>query len=745
MNAHNEISRRRFLVLAGAAGAAGIGLVIGARTLLFQDETVGTRTNGFKPWLSIDFDGSVTLFCGRSEMGQGIYTGMAQLVGEELDCDWQKLKVETGPADRAFVNIYGAEELMTSEHSEPDQMSSLESWVLGTAARYSGMQFTAASTGIRDGFVKVREVGATARVMLIQAAAQKWGVPVGECDAEAGIVRHVATGRRLGYGELAVAAAKLRPPSNVPLKPSSAWRLIGRNVARLDVPSKTDGSATFGIDVRRPNMLFAAVANCPEFGGTLKRFDAAATLKLPGVKAVQAVPGGIAVVADTTWRAKRALASLGIDWESGPNAQLSSANLQKRYLEALSGPLKTFASAGDLSRAMKTAKKTVEAEYSVPFLAHAPMEPINCTAEVSADGVDVWAPTQNQTKAQDAAAKVAGVPASKVRIHTTLIGGAFGRRGEVDFVVQAVTLAKSIKRPVQVTWSRGEDLQHDFYRPMEVARLTAGLDETGMPVAWRYQAATTSIYARLFPPILWVKNDLAISQGAAEMAYAFPNHSMEISVQKTLVPVGAWRSVGHSQNAHFEECFLDEVAAAGGSDPVELRRRLLTHQPRMLAVLERVAKEGNWGKPLPPGHGRGVALHPSCGSFIAEIAEVAVENNKVRVKRVVAAIDCGMVVNPDSVKTQIQGGIVFGMTAALYGKITVEKGCVTQKNFPDYNMVRLAQMPEIEVHIIPSTAYPGGVGQPATPPIAPAIVNAIFAATGRRVRSLPLIDNGFIF
>jgi isoquinoline 1-oxidoreductase beta subunit len=738
MSLHPKLGRRSFLVLAGAAG-----LVLGARTLFLHEEAAEAEANVFNPWLRIDRDGSVTLFCGRSEMGQGVFTGLGQLVAEELDCDWQKLKVETGPADPAFINIYLGEELLTGEHSEPDQMSSLKNWMLTTVAKNASMQATGASTSVRDGFVRLRQVGATARAMLVQAAAQEWSVPAAECVVEDGVVSHAPSGRRRSYGELAAVAAKLDPPGDVPLKPNSAWKLIGRKVPRLDIPAKVDGSAVFGIDVRRPNMLFAAVANCPVFGGKLKHFDAAAALKLPGIKAVQAVPGGVAVVADTTWHAKQGLQAVSIDWEDGPNAHLDSAALQKQYLAALDGPLQGITKAGNVDEAMKTAKKIVTAEYHLPFLAHAPMEPMNCTAEVTSDGVDVWAPCQNQTMAQTVAAKAADVSAAKARVHTTLLGGGFGRRGEVDFVVQAVTLAKAMKQPVQVIWSREEDMQHDFYRPMEVSRLTAGLDVNGMPVAWRHLVATSSIYARIFRPIVWLRGDPAIAEGAAEMPYAIPNQAMASSTQASLVPVGFWRSVGHSQNAFFKECFLDEVAAAGGIDPVELRRRLLKDQPRVLAVLERVATEGDWGKPLPPGQGRGVALHASSGSIVAEIAEVAVEGGKISVKRVVAAIDCGLVVNPDSVEAQIQSSIVYGMTAAFYGKIAVKNGRVVQANFPDYDMVRLAQMPKVEVHIIASTAYPGGVGQPPTAPIAPAIANAVFAATGKRVRSLPLVDEGF--
>jgi isoquinoline 1-oxidoreductase subunit beta len=738
MSASPKLNRRGFLVLAGATG-----LVLGVGTLFIEKEVSEHGVNVFNPWLSIDSDGSVTLFCGRSEMGQGIFTGLGQLVAEELECDLQKLKVETGPADRAFINLYTTMDLLTDGHAEQGPTGAYKNGLLAAVAKNASMQVTGASTSMRDGFFRLRQVGATARVMLVQAAAQEWRVLPGECVVEAGVVRHAPSGRQRNYGELAAAAAKLEPPDHVPLKLSSAWKLIGKKMPRLDVPSKTDGSAVYGIDVRRPNMLFAAVANCPVFGGKLKQFDATAALKLPGVKTIEAVPGGLAVVADTTWHAKQGLRAVTIDWENGPNVNLDSATLEKQYLASLDGSLRSIAKFGAVDEAMRTANKTVTAEYRLPFLAHAPMEPMNCTAEVTPDGVDVWAPCQNQTRSQTVAAKAADVSATKVRIHTTLLGGGFGRRGEADFVAQAVTLANIVRQPVQVIWSREEDMQHDFYRPMEVSRLTAGLDEQGMPVAWQQHVAASSIFARVFPPVVWMKGDPAIAEGAANLSYAIPNRAMASSTQPSLVPVGYWRSVGNSQNAFFKECFLDEIAVAGGIDPVELRRRLLGGQPRMLAVLERAAREADWGKPLPPGQGRGVALHPSSGSIVAEIAEVAVESGRISVKRVVAVIDCGLVITPDSVETQVQGSIVFGMTAALFGKITVEKGQVVQSNFPDYNMVRMAQMPKIEVHIISSNALPGGVGQPATAPIAPAMINAIFAATGKRVRSLPLIDQGF--
>jgi isoquinoline 1-oxidoreductase beta subunit len=733
-----EVDRRRFLVLAGASG-----LVLGGPGTLLDGRAAETGPAIFNPFLSIDREGTVTLFCGRSEMGQGVFTGLGQLVAEELDCDWQKLRVETGPADDAFVNIYGGEELLTGGHSEPDQLSDMANWWYTKIARNISQQFTGGSSSARDGFVRLRQVGAAARAMLVQAAGLEWGVPAAECVVVSGVVSHPRTGRRRSYGDLAAAAARLDPPDEVTLKPRGEWRVIGQKVPRLDIPAKIDGTAVFGIDVRRPNMLFASVANCPVFGGKLKRFDAAAALGLPGVERVQAVPGGVAVVADTTWHALAGVKALAVEWDPGPNPKLDSAALQQQYRAALDGPLDSVATIGDVDKALKSAAKLVTAVYSLPFLAHAAMEPLNCTAEVTKDGVDVWVSTQAQTAVQKAAADTANVSTAKVRIHTTLLGGGFGRRGEVDIVIQAVTLAKATALPVQVVWSREEDMQHDFYRPMAVSRLDAGLDAMGMPIAWRHRVATSSIFARLFPPLLWLTRDPAISEGSTEMPYAIPNQAMASSTRDSLVPVGAWRSVGHSVNGFFKECFLDEVAAAGGIDPVELRRRLLAGRPRELAVLERVAQEADWGKPLAPGRGRGVALHSSFGSIVAQIAEVTVDDGKIRVDRVVAAVDCGTVISPDIVEAQIQGAIVYGMTAALYGKITIEGGRVVQANFPDYDMLRLQQAPEIVVHIIASTAYPGGIGEPGLPPIAPAIANAVFAATGKRVRSLPLVDMGF--
>jgi isoquinoline 1-oxidoreductase subunit beta len=740
------IDRRQFFVAAGAAGLVlGFGLPWrGAPARAAEPASAGTLS----AFLRIAPDGVVTIFTGRSEMGQGAFAGLATLVAEELDCDWRMVAVETGPAADAFKNVFGGKEMLTFGHAEPDpdagMLGRAMDWAVTGIAAAATEQFTGGSSSIRDGFERYRRAGAVARAMLIAAAAKEWGVEPAACSAVSGVVTHGTSGRRMGYGELAAKAALLPPPAEVALKPRSAWTLIGRKSARPDLPAKIDGSAVFGIDVRRPGMLFAAVANCPVFGGRLKSFDATPVLKMPGVKAVQAVPGGLAVVADSTWRAKSGLAALRAEWEEGPDGGSSSEAVEQRLRQALDGSMKTGVAQGDPGRVLAAATRTITAEYRLPYLAHATMEPMNCTAEVTADGVDIWTPTQVQTRAVKTAADAAGVSASKVRLHTTYLGGGFGRRAEVDQIAQAVSLAKATGKPVQVLWSREEDMRHDFYRPMVVSRAAAALDAQGLPVAMTHRIAAQSVTARIFPPILWLGPDQGIYEGLEEIGYAIPDRSVEYVTPEAPVPVGPWRSVGNSYTAFIKECFLDEIAHQGGVDPVELRRRLLSVRPRIRAVLDLAAEKSGWGKALPPGQGRGIALHLSFGSIVAETAEVEVASDgRLKIKRIVAAVDCGTVINPDVVEAQIQGGVVFGLTAALFGKITVEKGRVREANFPDYEMLRLAQMPPIDVYLVASEAAPGGIGEPGTPPIAPALANAIFAATGKRIRSLPLADQGF--
>jgi len=736
------LGRRQFLVGAGAAGLlVGFALAPRARAQVPEPDAGSARMNA---WVLVAPDGTVTLQCGRSEMGQGVFTGLATLVAEELGCAWSSLRVETGPPDAAFKNVAGGKNLLAPSHLTPEPGGGFADWLLTGIATLATEQFTGGSKSIPDAFVRAREAGAVAREMLVTAAARNWGVAPAECTVAEGAVVHAASGRSAGFGELAAAAARVEPPSEVTLKPRGEWKLIGTSPARLDLPAKVDGSARFASDVRRPGMLFAAVANCPVPGGALKSFDAAPVRAMPGVKAVRAVPGGVAVVADNGWRARQGLAALAVQWDDGPNAALDTALVEATLAKALDGELDTAFEAGDGASALAGAARPLSAEYRLPYLAHATMEPMTCTAEVTEQGVQVWAPTQAQTRAVAAAADAAGVSKSDVTLHTTLLGGGFGRRGEVDFIQQAVTLAKEVGAPVQVNWSREEDMRHDFYRPAAVVRMDAALDGAGLPSAWRQRLASQSIMARVFPPSTLMGPDPTMIEGAAHLPYAVPHQSVEVAAVDLAVPVGPWRSVGHSLNAFSTECFLDEMAAAGGHDPLELRRTLLKDHPRLRAVLDLAAEKAGWGTALEPGRGRGLAFHVSFGAVVAQVAEVtAGADGRLSVDRVVAAVDCGTVVNPSIVEAQVQGSIVYALSAALFGRITWDKGRVVQGNFPDYEAVRLAQMPKVEVHVVPSEALPAGIGEPAVPPLAPAVVNAVFAATGRRVRALPLAEQGF--
>jgi isoquinoline 1-oxidoreductase beta subunit len=732
-----QLNRRQ--VLAGAAaGALVLGLQLTGRADAAGMTAPEAAKGTFNAWLRIAADDSVTIIVSQSEMGQGVYTALPMLVAEELECDWSKVTVEAAPPDDAYKNLYAVKDALSGSHAE--ELTGAKDWVVTRFARILGEQFTGGSSSVRGGYLPLRQAGASAREMLRSAAATAWNVPVEECSADNGRIVHSKSGRSTTYGALASAAALLDRPDGVPLKPKQTWRLLGKPVPRLDIVAKVTGQAQFGIDVRLPDMLFAAVQACPVFGGKLKRFDKAAVMQMPGVKQVVGLDDAVAVVADSTWRAKQALAALPVTWDEGTAAGVSSdgilADFQAGFGESGSAVYKV----GDAPAAMAAAARRISAEYRVPFLAHATMEPMNCTAWVTENSAEVWVPTQAQQRAQAAAAKAAGLSQSQVRIHTTLLGGGFGRRFETDSLIQAVTVAKAVAVPVQLLWSREEDMRHDFYRPAMVGRLEAGLHSDGMPVAWTHRIVGPSIMSRVYPPVTWMGPDSTSIEGAIELPYAIPNVRVSYVVRQTPVPVGFWRSVGHSHNAFIKESFLDEVAAAGGKDPVALRRALLELLPRDRAVLERAVSAAGWEKPLPPGSGRGVALHRSFGSIVAEVAEVEVgTDGALRVHRVVCAVDCGTVINPDIVEAQMQGAIVFGLTAALYGAITIDKGRVVEGNFDAYQMLRLAETPAIEVYILPSDAPPGGVGEPAVPPIAPAVANAVFAATGKRVRSLPLM------
>jgi isoquinoline 1-oxidoreductase beta subunit len=712
----SRIARRDFLKTSAAIGG---GLCIAAYVPELAAGPLENRpTNGtvFAPnaFVRVAPDDSVIVIVNHSEMGQGIYTSLPMLLNEELGADWSKISVEAAPVDAAYNHTV------------------------------FGIQMTGGSTTTPSEWERFRKMGAMARLMLIDAAAQQWGVPASECRVEKGVVIHTASGRKATYGSLVAAASQLKPPANIPLKDPKQFTLIGKPTRRLDTPSKINGTAQFGLDVRLPGMLFALVARPPVFGGKVLSFDATEALKIKGVLAVEQIPSGVAVVADRFWSAKLARERLKISWIDGENANLSTAKMLEDFSKQSASPGVIAKKTGDPTAALAAAAKTIAAEYDVPYLAHAMMEPLNCVVDLHADSCEIWTGTQFETVDRANAAQVANLLPEKVRIHTTLLGGGFGRRANPvsDFVVEAVHVAKIAKAPVKVVWTREDDLLGGWYRPMWHDRFVAGLDATGNPVAWTHTIVGQSITEGT-PFAAYTINkegvDSTSVEGAADILYGIPNLQVDLHSPKIGVPVQWWRSVGHSHTGFSVESFFDEVAHAGEKDPFELRRKLLAKQPRMSAVLNMVAEKAGWGKPLPQGRGRGIATHFSFDSYVAQVVEASVEKDgTVRVHRVVCAVDCGRTVNPDIVKAQMEGGIIFGLTAALKTEITLENGRVQQKNFHDYQMLRMFESPEIEVHIVPSEQNPTGVGEPSVPPVAPALTNAIFAATGKRVRRLPI-------
>jgi isoquinoline 1-oxidoreductase beta subunit len=734
-----------------AIGVGALGLVIGvgAWRLTAKGRSLAGTIDGdgafLHDWLHVGRDGLVTVRAGQSEMGQGAFTGIATLIAEELGCRLDQMRVETGPASDAFKNIGVGRDILSPNHGlAKGTPEGFEGSVVNFVAEAATQQITGGSSTIIDRFDRARSVGATAREMLILAAARRWGVAASECAAKDGAVIRATGGESIGFGDLADAAARETPPGQIALKPRAKWTLIGApDTKRVDLPAKVDGSAEYGIDTRRPGMLFAAVMNCPVFGGSLRSVDDSRARSLPGVVKIVSLPGAVAAVADSTWRAKAALAALKPEWDEGSAARLDSAAIAQSLAMALGSATKVEGD-GDFATAQAAAAKKLTADYTLPYLAHAPMEPMNCVVEVGPDLVEIWAPTQAQTLTVGDAAKAAGVSADKVRLHTTLLGGGFGRRLETDFVVQAVLIARSVGKPVQAIWSREEDMGHDFYRPAALVRAEGGLDRAGKPVALRFATASQSILARVFPPATWIGPDFTQFEGTVGLPYAIPNRRAELAVITNPIPVGSWRSVGHSITAFAKECFLDEMAHEAGADPIAFRLSLLAHHPRLSALLRMVADKSDWGAPIPAGRGRGVALHTSFQTACAEVVEVTVgAKGALKVDRVVAAVDCGTIVNPDIVRAQLEGAIIFGLSAALFGAITIKDGRVEQTNFDSYPVVHMDQAPRIDVYLAPSVSPPGGIGEPGLPPIAPALANAIFAATGKRVRALPLAEQGF--
>jgi isoquinoline 1-oxidoreductase beta subunit len=712
MGDRRRVNRREFLkVSAGIGGGFLIALYLPG---CGSDKTGANAATAdpkgtFNPnaWVRIAPDGQVTIEVGSSEMGQGVMTAIPMLLAEELDADWEKVSAEFAPADKAYTNPI------------------------------IGQQLTGGSSTVRSFWRPVREAGAAAREMLIQAAAETWGVAPDSCQAERGTVVHPDSGRRLPFGELTAKAATLQVPETVLLKDPADFRLLGRALPRLDTPAKVDGSAVFGQDVSIPGMVTAMVVRCPVFGGKVKTFDATAAQKVKGVQRIFPIESGIAVVADGYWAAHKARQALKVTWDEGPHAKLDDSAIRTQFKQAINkGAVARREGQGAVG--LHGGGKMLEAEYEVPYLAHACMEPMNCTADVRKDGCEIWVPTQAQTRTQQTARRITGLPPEKIKVHTTFLGGGFGRRSEQDFVADAVAISKAVGAPVKVLWMREDDTQHDFYRPATLNHFAAALDEKGMPVAWSHKIAGPSIMARVAPQSVKNGIDRTSVEGAANLPYAIPNLEVTYAMVDPGVPVGFWRSVGSSQNAFVTECFLDEIAHAGGQDPYELRLKLLENQPRHRQVLKLAANKAGWGNPLPKGRHRGIAVAKSFGSYVAEVAEISLDGDQVRVHRVVCAIDCGMTVNPGIIEAQMESGIVYGLTAALKGEINIENGRVKQSNFNDYPLLTIAEMPKVEVYILPSVESPGGVGEPGTPPIAPAVANAVFAATGRPVRSLPI-------
>ena len=705
------MERREFLKFTVAASG---GLLIGiylpsASKLARADENVA---DGFMPnaFVRIGSDDRITVICNHSEMGQGVYTALPMLLAEELDADWNKVHFESAPVD--------------PKYNHP----------------VFGMQMTGGSTSVWSSFQQFREAGAAARAMLVAAAAQQWNVDPATCRTESGAVLD-ASNRRLTYGQLAEAAAKMTQPAKAPLKDPKAFKLIGKPLKRLDTSEKANGKAIFGIDVKQPGMLTAVVARAPIFGATMKSFDDSHARGMPGVRKIVAVPSGVAVIADSFWQAKTARHALRVEWDEGAMGNFSTSQMMEEYREKAKTPGKSVRHDGDAEAALASAVKKIEAVYEVPFLSHLMMEPLNCAVDLRANSCEIWTGTQFQTVDRMNAAKVAGLAPEKVQIHTTYLGGGFGRRAnpQSDFVVEAVHVAKAAGVPVKIVWTREDDMHGGWYRPAFLHAIAGGLDAEGNAVVWRSRLVGQSIMAGTpFEAMMTKGYDPASVEGTDDLPYEIPNLAVEYQQTKVNVPVQWWRSVGHSHTGFATECFVDELAGLAKKDPCEFRRNLLRKHPRHLGVLELAAQKAGWGTPLPQGRGRGIAVHASFESYTAQVAEVSVEEGRVRVHRMVCAVDCGRYVNPNIIAAQLEGGAIMGASAALFQELTFEKGRLQQTNFHTFPVMRMNETPEIETYLVESTEKSGGIGEPGVPCAAPAICNAVFAATGKRTRRLPI-------
>jgi isoquinoline 1-oxidoreductase beta subunit len=723
-----KITRR--LMIFGGVAAAGGGLAIGYGLLPYESIDRARKIAGkdgetmLAAWVRIAKDNTITVIVPHSEMGQGIHTSLPMMLAEELDADWNLVRMEQAPADMAFANTGLARGYLRGDASIPSWLSGTADFGFRKIAEVMNLQITGGSTAIRfTGVDGMRRVGASARAMLVKAAAAKWGVAESEVVAKASLLKHTPSGRTMTFGDIASEAAMMSVPADLPLKKKADYTIVGTPIRRFDIPAKVKGTATYGLDVRLPNQSFAVIASSPVFGGKLASVDEKPALAMRGVKKVVKLDDAVAVVADNTWRAKEALAALSPVWNDGAGAALSSDSIYALMNAALDkGGLTEDHGVGDVDGVLKSAGKVIEASYRVPYLAHATMEVMNCTAQFADGKLTLWGGFQDGLGTKAAAAQATGLSMDAITVNHTSMGGGFGRRGfTLDYMVKAAAIAKQVEGPVQVVYTREEDMTQDWYRHASVARFKAALDDKGMVTAWLH-----SFTDKYDPP------------EAVFINYDVPNHAARYAAKVNPVPWGPWRSVDHTQQGYFIETFMDELAHAAGKDPFAFRRAHLEKAPRHKAVLELAASMAGWGQDLPAGRARGIAMREAFGTIVAHVAEVSVTPDGFpKVHRVWSAVDPGEVINPATFTAQIQGGAIYGLTAALYGNITIDKGRVVQKNFPDYDMVRMADSPVHEVKFIESGARTGGAGEPGTAPIAAAVGNAIFALTGKRIRELP--------